>query len=103
MPWHPAAALPGLGKCREPLVSLAMPHDTAPCGCSWFGLRRADGCACWVAVPPNIEPSAVDLAILENSTASLQCLASGLPAPGEPVLSLGSRSRVPGAFPGSPR
>uniref|UniRef100_A0A8C3KBL6 Ig-like domain-containing protein n=1 Tax=Calidris pygmaea TaxID=425635 RepID=A0A8C3KBL6_9CHAR len=29
----------------------------------------------------------VDLVILENDTASLQCLASGLPAPGESVLS----------------
>ncbi|XP_049688139.1 hemicentin-2 [Accipiter gentilis] len=34
-----------------------------------------------VQVPPNIEPSAVDLAILENGTVSLECLASGLPAP----------------------
>ncbi|KAM6110387.1 LOW QUALITY PROTEIN: hemicentin-2 [Pterocles gutturalis] len=34
-----------------------------------------------VQVPPNIEPSAVDLAVLENSTVSLECLASGLPAP----------------------
>ncbi|KAI6075993.1 Hemicentin-2 [Aix galericulata] len=51
--------------------------------CSWFGfgLHRADGHACWVAVPPNIEPSEVDLAVLENSTASLECLATGVPAP----------------------
>ncbi|NXT17234.1 HMCN2 protein, partial [Syrrhaptes paradoxus] len=34
-----------------------------------------------VQVPPNIKPSAVDLAVLENSTVSLECLASGLPAP----------------------
>ncbi|XP_072739185.1 hemicentin-2-like [Ciconia boyciana] len=34
-----------------------------------------------MGVPPNIEPSAVDLAVLENGTASLECLASGLPAP----------------------
>ncbi|KAM7087896.1 LOW QUALITY PROTEIN: hemicentin-2 [Ciconia maguari] len=34
-----------------------------------------------VQVPPNIEPSAVDLAVLENGTVSLECLASGLPAP----------------------
>ncbi|XP_069729285.1 hemicentin-2 [Phaenicophaeus curvirostris] len=34
-----------------------------------------------VQVPPNIEPSAVDLVILENNTVSLECLASGLPAP----------------------
>ncbi|NXT87983.1 HMCN2 protein, partial [Anhinga rufa] len=34
-----------------------------------------------VQVPPIIEPSAVDLAILENGTVSLECLASGLPAP----------------------
>ncbi|NWI24707.1 HMCN2 protein, partial [Sula dactylatra] len=34
-----------------------------------------------VQVPPNIEPSVVDLAVLENGTASLECLASGLPAP----------------------
>lgn len=58
--------------------------------CSWFGfgLHRADGHACRVAVPPNIEPSEVDLAVLENSTASLECLATGVPAPGEPVPSL---------------
>ncbi|NXI64310.1 HMCN2 protein, partial [Anseranas semipalmata] len=34
-----------------------------------------------VQVPPNIEPSAVDVAVLENSTASLECLATGVPAP----------------------
>ncbi|XP_029816435.1 hemicentin-2 [Manacus vitellinus] len=34
-----------------------------------------------VHVPPNIEPSPVDLAVPENGTASLECLASGLPAP----------------------
>ncbi|NWS40494.1 HMCN1 protein, partial [Probosciger aterrimus] len=34
-----------------------------------------------VQVPPNIEPSTTDLVILENSTVSLECLASGLPAP----------------------
>ncbi|KAM9271186.1 hemicentin-2 [Morus bassanus] len=34
-----------------------------------------------VQVPPNIEPSVVDLAVLENGTVSLECLASGLPAP----------------------
>ncbi|KAM9176553.1 hemicentin-2 [Mergus octosetaceus] len=34
-----------------------------------------------VQVPPNIEPSEVDLAVLENSTASLECLATGVPAP----------------------
>ncbi|CAM9699604.1 unnamed protein product [Bubo scandiacus] len=34
-----------------------------------------------VQVPPNIEPSEVDLAVLENGTVSLECLASGLPAP----------------------
>ncbi|XP_026716212.1 hemicentin-2 [Athene cunicularia] len=34
-----------------------------------------------VQVPPTIEPSAVDLAVLENGTVSLECLASGLPAP----------------------
>lgn len=58
--------------------------------CSWFGfgLRRADGHVFWVAVPPNIEPSEVDLAVLENSTVSLECLATGVPAPGEPVPTL---------------
>ncbi|XP_040387830.1 hemicentin-2 isoform X3 [Cygnus olor] len=34
-----------------------------------------------VLVPPNIEPSEVDLAVLENSTVSLECLATGVPAP----------------------
>ncbi|XP_074747741.1 hemicentin-2-like [Strix uralensis] len=34
-----------------------------------------------VLVPPNIEPSEVDLAVLENGTVSLECLASGLPTP----------------------
>ncbi|NXR76749.1 HMCN2 protein, partial [Pycnonotus jocosus] len=34
-----------------------------------------------VHVPPSIEPSAVDLTIPENGSASLECLASGLPAP----------------------
>ncbi|NXV99808.1 HMCN2 protein, partial [Fregetta grallaria] len=34
-----------------------------------------------VQVPPNIEPSAVELAVLENGRVSLECLASGLPTP----------------------
>ncbi|XP_071622127.1 hemicentin-2 isoform X2 [Heliangelus exortis] len=34
-----------------------------------------------VQVPPNIEPSVMDLSVLENGTVSLECLASGLPAP----------------------
>ncbi|KAM6372038.1 LOW QUALITY PROTEIN: hemicentin-2 [Pluvialis apricaria] len=49
-------------------------------GSNWAGVAQAE-VQVLVQVPPNIEPSAVDLAILENSTASLQCLASGLPAP----------------------
>ncbi|XP_039417870.1 hemicentin-2 [Corvus cornix cornix] len=50
-------------------------------GSSWAGLAQAE-VQVSVHVPPNIEPSAVDLAIPENGTASLECLASGLPAPG---------------------
>ncbi|XP_068771088.1 hemicentin-2 [Struthio camelus] len=34
-----------------------------------------------VLVPPNIEPSELNVTVLENATASLQCLASGVPAP----------------------
>ncbi|NWW54744.1 HMCN2 protein, partial [Pedionomus torquatus] len=34
-----------------------------------------------VQVPPNIKPSKVDVIVLENHTVSLQCRASGLPAP----------------------
>ncbi|XP_030317358.1 hemicentin-2 [Calypte anna] len=34
-----------------------------------------------VQVPPNIEPTVMDLSVLENGTVSLECLASGLPAP----------------------
>ncbi|NXN24555.1 HMCN2 protein, partial [Nycticryphes semicollaris] len=34
-----------------------------------------------VQVPPNIKPSVEDVVILENSTVSLQCLASGMPVP----------------------
>ncbi|KFV74991.1 Hemicentin-2, partial [Struthio camelus australis] len=34
-----------------------------------------------VQVPPNIEPSELNVTVLENATASLQCLASGVPAP----------------------
>lgn len=86
------------GAPKEP--GCALWHCTVPRGTALC--RRADDCVCWVAVPPNIEPSAVDLAVLENGTASLECLASGLPAPGEPVLSLRSCSCLPGAFPGSP-
>ncbi|NXV76025.1 HMCN2 protein, partial [Atlantisia rogersi] len=49
-------------------------------GSSWAGLAQAE-VQVSVQVPPNIEPSVVDLVILENSTVSLECLASGLPAP----------------------
>lgn len=77
-------------------MSPAVPHDTALGGCT------EQMTACWVAVPPAIEPSAVDLTVLENGTVSLECLASGLPAPGEPVLSLSSCSCIPGVPPRSP-
>ncbi|NWW88943.1 HMCN2 protein, partial [Rhynochetos jubatus] len=49
-------------------------------GSNWAGVTQAE-VRVLVQVPPNIEPSAVDLAVLENGTASLECLASGLPAP----------------------
>ncbi|NWT53464.1 HMCN2 protein, partial [Erythrocercus mccallii] len=49
-------------------------------GSNWAGLAQAE-VQVSVHVPPNIEPSTVDLAIPENSSASLECLASGLPAP----------------------
>ncbi|NXK32134.1 HMCN2 protein, partial [Piprites chloris] len=49
-------------------------------GSNWAGLAQAE-VQVLVHVPPNIEPSPVDLAIPENGTASLECLASGLPAP----------------------
>ncbi|XP_009950773.1 PREDICTED: LOW QUALITY PROTEIN: hemicentin-2, partial [Leptosomus discolor] len=49
-------------------------------GSNWAGVAQAE-VQVSVQVPPNIEPSAVDLAILENSTVSLECLASGLPTP----------------------
>ncbi|KAF1630783.1 Hemicentin-2, partial [Eudyptes chrysocome] len=49
-------------------------------GSSWAGVAQAE-VQVSVQVPPNIEPSAVDLAVLENGTVSLECLASGLPAP----------------------
>ncbi|NXT46892.1 HMCN2 protein, partial [Pluvianellus socialis] len=49
-------------------------------GSSWAGVAQAE-VQVLVQVPPNIETSTVDLAILENSTASLRCLASGMPAP----------------------
>ncbi|NWX43538.1 HMCN2 protein, partial [Steatornis caripensis] len=49
-------------------------------GSNWAGVAQAE-VQVSVQVPPNIEPSMVDLAVLENGTASLECLASGLPAP----------------------
>ncbi|NXV49393.1 HMCN2 protein, partial [Uria aalge] len=49
-------------------------------GSNWAGVAQAE-VQVLVQVPPNIEPSAVELDVLENGTASLQCLASGLPAP----------------------
>ncbi|XP_010176901.1 PREDICTED: hemicentin-2, partial [Mesitornis unicolor] len=49
-------------------------------GSSWAGVVQAE-VRVSVQVPPNIEPSEVDLTVLENSTVSLDCLASGLPAP----------------------
>ncbi|NXL43420.1 HMCN2 protein, partial [Podilymbus podiceps] len=49
-------------------------------GRSQAGVARAE-VQVSVQVPPNIEPSAVDLAVPENSMVSLECLASGLPAP----------------------
>nr|XP_010300774.1 PREDICTED: hemicentin-2 [Balearica regulorum gibbericeps] len=59
-------------------------------GSNWAGVAQAEvqvsvqtsrDMMMKVLVPPNIEPSVVDLAVLENSTVSLECLASGLPAP----------------------
>ncbi|XP_008940595.1 PREDICTED: hemicentin-2-like, partial [Merops nubicus] len=47
---------------------------------NWAGVAQAE-VQVSVQVPPNIEPSAVELAVLENGTVSLECLASGLPAP----------------------
>ncbi|XP_061867610.1 hemicentin-2 [Colius striatus] len=49
-------------------------------GRSWAGLAQAE---VWVSVqvPPNIEPSVVDLTVLENGAVTLECLASGLPDP----------------------
>ncbi|XP_063265782.1 hemicentin-2 isoform X3 [Prinia subflava] len=49
-------------------------------GSNWAGLAQAE-VQVSVHVPPNIEPSVLDLTIPENSSASLECLASGLPAP----------------------
>ncbi|GAB0198482.1 hemicentin-2 [Grus japonensis] len=49
-------------------------------GSNWAGVAQAE-VQVSVQMPPNIEPSVVDLAVLENSTVSLECLASGLPAP----------------------
>ncbi|NXU40299.1 HMCN2 protein, partial [Drymodes brunneopygia] len=49
-------------------------------GSNWAGMAQAE-VQVSVHVPPNIEPSAVDLTIPENGAASLECLASGLPAP----------------------
>ncbi|NXM66860.1 HMCN2 protein, partial [Serilophus lunatus] len=49
-------------------------------GSNWVGVAQAE-VQISVHVPPNIEPSTVDLTIPENGTASLECLASGLPAP----------------------
>ncbi|XP_056361302.1 LOW QUALITY PROTEIN: hemicentin-2 [Oenanthe melanoleuca] len=49
-------------------------------GSNWAGLAQAE-VQVSVHVPPSIEPSAVDLAVPESSAASLECLASGLPAP----------------------
>ncbi|XP_010139814.1 PREDICTED: hemicentin-2-like, partial [Buceros rhinoceros silvestris] len=49
-------------------------------GSNWAGVAQAE-VQVSVQVPPVIEPSAVDLTVLENGTASLECLASGLPVP----------------------
>ncbi|NXP61839.1 HMCN2 protein, partial [Chloropsis cyanopogon] len=49
-------------------------------GSSWAGQAQAE-VQVSVHVPPSIEPSSVDLAIPEGGSASLECLASGLPAP----------------------
>ncbi|NXC45530.1 HMCN2 protein, partial [Penelope pileata] len=48
-------------------------------GSSWAGESQAE-VQVLVQVPPNIEPNVVDLAVLENSTVSLQCLATRVPA-----------------------
>ncbi|NXI56338.1 HMCN2 protein, partial [Chloroceryle aenea] len=49
-------------------------------GSNWAGVAQEE-VQVSVQEPPNIEPSLVDLAVLENRTVSLECLASGLPAP----------------------
>lgn len=37
-------------------------------------------------VPPNIEPVPANKAVLENASVTLECLASGVPPPGKPLL-----------------
>uniref|UniRef100_G1PQB8 Hemicentin 2 n=1 Tax=Myotis lucifugus TaxID=59463 RepID=G1PQB8_MYOLU len=39
-----------------------------------------------VLVPPNIEPVPANKAVLENASVTLECLASGVPPPGKPLL-----------------
>lgn len=88
-----------LGVCPE---LLAVPPGAAPSGCSCAGPHRAGDWGRWgsrLAVPPSIEPSVVDLSVLENGTVALECLASGLPAPGASISNPGCCPCAPGAVP----
>lgn len=51
-----------------------------------FELPTKRGRALSPPVPPNIEPVPANKAVLENASATLQCLASGVPPPGKPLL-----------------
>lgn len=44
--------------------------------------------SCLPPVPPNIEPGPVNKAVLENTSVTLECLASGVPPPGKTPLPL---------------
>lgn len=66
----------------------------------WRGLMREAHCpqaglSCLLLVPPNIEPGPINQAVLENTSITLECLASGVPPPGK-ALPLGT------ALPGCP-
>uniref|UniRef100_G1Q1L7 Hemicentin 2 n=1 Tax=Myotis lucifugus TaxID=59463 RepID=G1Q1L7_MYOLU len=54
-------------------------------------------------VPPNIEPVPANKAVLENASVTLECLASGVPPPGKPLLKQAPTSVLPSGgqvFPG---
>lgn len=82
LPWSEGTRPLGALIAQDPLGSPGRGGD---------GARTHQGRSLSPPVPPNIEPGPVSKAVLENASVTLECLASGVPPPGEPRPAAGPR------------